>query len=44
MNLADQVIATAVFADQRRLAGRIVVEPEQIRALLAALLAAPARN
>ncbi|WP_245687842.1 BREX-2 system phosphatase PglZ [Rhodococcus phenolicus] len=44
VNLADQVIATAVFADQRRLAGRIVVEPEQIRALLAALLAAPARE
>ncbi|OOL32426.1 alkaline phosphatase [Rhodococcus rhodochrous] len=41
---ADQVLATTVFADQIRLAGRIVVRPDQIRALLAALLAAPARE
>ncbi|MGX7728482.1 BREX-2 system phosphatase PglZ [Rhodococcus sp. 2H158] len=44
VNVADQVIATPVFADQERLAGRIVVQREQIRALLAALLAAPARE
>ena len=44
VNLADQVIATAVFADQERLAGRIVVQREQIRALLDALLVAPARE
>lgn len=43
-DVADQVLATTVFADQIRLAGRIVVRPDQIRALLAALLAAPARE
>ncbi|MFZ2527662.1 MAG: hypothetical protein WAX14_08415 [Rhodococcus sp. (in: high G+C Gram-positive bacteria)] len=38
------MIATAVFADQERLAGRIMVQRNQIRALLDALLAAPARE
>lgn len=43
-DVAAQVLATTVFADQIRLAGRIVVRPDQIRALLTALLAAPARE
>lgn len=42
--LAEQVLATRVFADQKRLAGRIVVDEQQIGALLSALLAAPARE
>lgn len=42
--VAAQVLATAVFADQVRLAGRIVVHPTQIEALLTALLDAPARE
>ncbi|RVW03694.1 BREX-2 system phosphatase PglZ [Rhodococcus spongiicola] len=42
--VAEQVLATKVFADQIRLAGRIVVREQQIRTLLAALLAAPARE
>ncbi|HET8994980.1 MAG TPA: hypothetical protein VFN32_14370 [Rhodococcus sp. (in: high G+C Gram-positive bacteria)] len=44
VDVAEQVLATAVFADQIRLAGRIVVRDNQIRTLLSALLAAPARE
>ncbi|MFD6893265.1 BREX-2 system phosphatase PglZ [Rhodococcus sp. NPDC060086] len=44
VDVSDQVLATAVFADQFRLAGRIVVRHDQIRMLLSALLAAPARE
>ena len=36
--LPDQVVASRVFAAQRKLAGRIVVADEQIRSLLSALL------
>ncbi|NKS26555.1 BREX-2 system phosphatase PglZ [Rhodococcus hoagii] len=43
-SLGEMVLATAVFADQIRLAGRIVVQPKQIQTLLTALLAAPARE
>jgi hypothetical protein len=43
-SLAAAVLATDVFANQIRLAGRIVVQPKQIEALLNSLLAAPARE
>ncbi|MBY6413363.1 BREX-2 system phosphatase PglZ [Rhodococcus sp. BP-252] len=43
-SVADEVLATAVFRDQLRLAGRIAVSENQIRVLLAALLAEPSRE
>ncbi|MFD6856848.1 BREX-2 system phosphatase PglZ [Rhodococcus sp. NPDC060090] len=43
-DVAEQVLATAVFADQIRLAGRIMLRDTQIRMLLSALLATPARE
>ncbi|RZI94711.1 MAG: BREX-2 system phosphatase PglZ, partial [Microbacterium sp.] len=43
-SVAEQVLTSTVFADQIRLAGRIVVREDQIRSLLTALLAAPARE
>ncbi len=42
--LPEQVIASPVFAQQIKLAGRIVLQPEQIRNLLHVLLAAGAHE
>lgn len=43
-DLAARVVASKVFTSQVKLAGRIVVTPEQIRAVLDALINAPAHE
>ncbi|WP_280274519.1 BREX-2 system phosphatase PglZ [Nocardia wallacei] len=42
--LPDRVVGTAVFAEQRKLAGRLVVDNEQFVDLLTALMASPAHE
>ncbi|WP_019927708.1 BREX-2 system phosphatase PglZ [Nocardia sp. BMG111209] len=42
--LSESILATAIFVEQLRLAGRVVVRPEQISALIDALAAAGSRE